>query len=233
MRGGNVADKVSASPDGGLSPHARGKLEVDRVAAFGPGPIPACAGETDFYACFFHFMRAYPRMRGGNCGGAEAFPRLLGLSPHARGKPRRPPNLAGEFGPIPACAGETRTTFTVALRTRAYPRMRGGNGLPVFDRAFKEGLSPHARGKPGAIADQVDNIGPIPACAGETAMAKAEMERQGAYPRMRGGNSRLCSELFPAWGLSPHARGKPCRSRDAQALRGPIPACAGETFFNS
>ena len=46
MHGGNEQLIEDTSIDGGLSPHARGKLGLITVEGSVPGPIPACTGET-------------------------------------------------------------------------------------------------------------------------------------------------------------------------------------------
>ncbi len=45
---------------------------------------------------------------------------------------------------------------------------------------------------------------------------------------MRGGTSAGGVYVFPAVGLSPHARGNPCGQGLSKDKAGPIPACAGE-----
>ena len=168
-------------------------------------------------------------MRGGNLriGRNRAF--QWGLSPHARGKRVCPNQIVCTHGPIPACAGETLQHLAQRLVVRAYPRMRGGNGVEELPDTIPEGLSPHARGKPKLGLTHLALIGPIPACAGETT-AEVFLNRViRAYPRMRGGNTVGRSTMVLNMGLSPHARGKPSRAAWCACVAGPIPACAGET----
>ncbi len=117
----------------------------------------------------------------------------------------------------------------VQVHQRAYPRMRGGNTeLPIYKKGC-EGLSPHARGKRGLKARGNREIGPIPACAGETLPVAQQYAAVRAYPRMRGGNLDGIGKQGGGWGLSPHARGKRLMGLIASVILGPIPACAGET----
>ena len=138
--------------------------------------------------------------------------------------------MVAPFGPIPACAGETKGFMQLFFMVWAYPRMRGGNIICAFVIWFLQGLSPHARGK------RFDSVlggfpqRPIPACAGETMAMVITSVVLAAYPRMRGGNSRSWRATRLAMGLSPHARGKQAPVFRVRDSNGPIPACAGETF---
>ncbi len=173
---------------------------------------------------------AYPRMRGGNQMNESDRNALLGLSPHARGKPESLQGGQGRGGPIPACAGET-ALCPAELRARwAYPRMRGGNKPDWLVVASLQGLSPHARGKLEGAGKAQSTPGPIPACAGETTSCIESKRAHRAYPRMRGGNFLYFTGSWGLPGLSPHARGKPFVKYSRKDSHGPIPACAGETL---
>ncbi len=168
-------------------------------------------------------------MRGGNYSSTDIPCPAAGLSPHARGKlPRLQLGLA-HHGPIPAYAGETLEVMTEYARSRAYPRIRGGNPTNCESVEGGEGLSPHTRGKQ-VISDHLPALrGPIPAYAGETGTRTAWMTTSGAYPRIRGGNVFRCLVVFARLGLSPHTRGKPGSCDPLCCFDGPIPAYAGET----
>ncbi len=102
------------------------------------------------------------------------------------------------------------------MKTRAYPRMRGGNYNHIAPRFIAGGLSPHARGKLAGVKHALLHVGPIPACAGETLYLYIYIYIYiyRAYPRMRGGNCGCTGKTGSNRGLSPHARGK-----QGQALR--------------
>ncbi len=55
----------------------------------------------------FNIGEAYPRIRGGNHWRCQSTIRVLGLSPHTRGKPGSLVPGTVTLGPIPAYAGET------------------------------------------------------------------------------------------------------------------------------
>ena len=113
--------------------------------------------------------------------------------------------------------------------TRAYPRWRGGNCVKSFAMTPCRGLSPLARGKPRGRRRHARASGPIPAGAGETRHRRWPRPKTKAYPRWRGGNSEVRKYGSGVWGLSPLARGKLLVHCMERAVRGPIPAGAGET----
>ena len=90
------------------------------------------------------------------------------------------------------------------------------------------GLSPLARGNPTAIASIGKSSGPIPARAGEPTATISADDLTRAYPRSRGGTTRLSNDPRPFPGLSPLARGNRRPAKRGRACRGPIPARAGE-----
>ncbi|MEY4758177.1 MAG: hypothetical protein RJA34_3075 [Pseudomonadota bacterium] len=212
MRGGTADFHHRQDADEGLSPHARGNRFGGQGGAVGCGPIPACAGEPVSDAITTHYLRAYPRMRGGtNVSDAESrFEK--GLSPHARGNRTCVDDETGFCGPIPACAGEPSGPLPVGVYPRAYPRMRGGTPGLQNSRLAVPGLSPHARGNRKHHLRINRLRGPIPACAGEPGNLWLCFCDYGAYPRMRGGTSRPTPSNTNLRGLSPHARGNRTRS---------------------
>ncbi len=108
-RGGNCWRPLLCLPLGGLSPRARGKRVPSRARGKHGRSIPASAGETIEAVVRDRHRKVYPRERGGNqrlgrpSKPEEVYPRerggnagaryrarhLYGLSPRARGKPRR------------------------------------------------------------------------------------------------------------------------------------------------
>ena len=142
------------------------------------------------------------------------------MRPHTPTTPQRP---------IPAYAGETSRIFFSAASSRAYPRIRGGNGPSWPCPCCLRGLSPHTRGKRVNCNPVCVSRGPIPAYAGETVQGQAVLISERAYPRIRGGNRRTTYLARHGPGLSPHTRGKHFALFHLMALSGPIPAYAGET----
>ena len=195
------------------------------------GPIPACAGEPVGDAKAMVSNGAYPRMRGGT---APAQPTVIpggGLSPHARGNRQDNQACAIDEGPIPACAGEPVGEIVTGGQHGAYPRMRGGTLRFDPSTAPALGLSPHARGNRHHRQRSIDRSGPIPACAGEPPRFSSRATSSRAYPRMRGGTVKRVLMDNQGAGLSPHARGNRVGALRCTHGFGPIPACAGEPYF--
>ena len=89
------------------------------------GPIPACAGQPWRRCGQTWPTGAYPRLRGATMPVFVAAIGGMGLSPLARGNPRRVPGKAAPVGPIPACAGQPVPGRNYACCQGAYPRLRG------------------------------------------------------------------------------------------------------------
>ncbi len=177
----------------GLSPHTRGKLSRCPHPLITGGPIPAYAGETHHPDAPASYFGAYPRIRGGNQSSTSLRARLVGLSPHTRGKPQNCAWRACRAGPIPAYAGETGAWGPPVHWPGAYPRIRGGNCGFLVALTSQAGLSPHTRGKRKHALTIAQAARPIPAYAGETICFALDELNHGAYPRIRGGNMRVCS----------------------------------------
>ena len=168
MRGGNCILMLISWIVPGLSPHARGKLPGDNQGSRELASIPACAGETIRLEWPAVLSGVYPRMRGGNPVSDACPERIIGLSPHTRGKHSLVRQLHRLVGSIPAYAGETFVHACLYCLHRVYPRIRGGN--PVSDACPERiiGLSPHTRGKHSLVRQLHRLVGSIPAYAGET-----------------------------------------------------------------
>ena len=153
----------------GLSPRVRGNLNTASFCIFLDGPIPACAGESDPDSFEPAPPGAYPRVCGGICNIPQSPECVQGLSPRVRGNLSPDCAASVRLGPIPACAGESTNTCSTAPIAGAYPRVCGG----IFDRAgfelVEQGLSPRVRGNLLRRSPPRPFLGPIPACAGESA----------------------------------------------------------------
>ena len=98
--------------------------------------------------------------------------RKQGLSPRVRGNPLLAYKASISLGSIPACAGEPRNGFKSRATVRVYPRVCGGTRLAMGISVQYKGLSPRVRGNLVELADRIDIIGSIPACAGEPLAAR-------------------------------------------------------------
>ena len=139
----------------------------------------------------------------------------------------RPPYRATRS--IPACAGETRKVRPNVLASGVYPRVCGGNQLPLGHHPTAQGLSPRVRGKLVYHSKIYYGTRSIPACAGETWYKHRDWVDVEVYPRVCGGNLLFGGHRRKAQGLSPRVRGKHGVGAAGGGTTRSIPACAGET----
>ena len=90
------------------------------------------------------------------------------------------------------------------------------------------GLSPRVRGNHRVLYDWQQQVGSIPACAGEPCNLSKGMRGSRVYPRVCGGTGMTLAASFLGPGLSPRVRGNRPRPRPGGCRGGSIPACAGE-----
>ena len=134
---------------------------------------------------------------------------------------------------IPACAGEPERGTARPSSARVYPRVCGGTCQKRIKSTSAAGLSPRVRGNPDRVGRPEGWPGSIPACAGEPSAIWWPACRRRVYPRVCGGTTpwgrrRKCSAC-----LSPRVRGNHRSQTPFQAVRGSIPACAGEPHPDS
>ena len=152
-----------------------------------------------------------------------------GSSPRVRGKLAGRPELGGDLGLIPACAGKTPSPPSASPGTRAHPRVCGENMPGVGQDAGKTGSSPRVRGKRIPPEEQVSGDRLIPACAGKTRWRPWAPTRATAHPRVCGENGRMGGTPGRPSGSSPRVRGKLGEREGGEVGPGLIPACAGKT----
>ena len=151
-----------------------------------------------------------------------------GLSPRVRGNRwglRRwvvPPRS------IPACAGEPLVDRQPVVDRGVYPRVCGGTGIPHTFTMADWGLSPRVRGNPAWRRTADEDVGSIPACAGEPGFFSMTSRTLSVYPRVCGGTSSPARGWSGSMGLSPRVRGNRPRPDSEDSMSRSIPACAGE-----
>ena len=111
---------------------------------------------------------------------------------------------------------------------RVYPRPRGGTEIVDDAKQLAPGLSPPTRGNQIVDRPQDQQIGSIPAHAGEPRLRRGAGGDVAVYPRPRGGTSRGRRGRPSAPGLSPPTRGNHRGNRPREPARRSIPAHAGE-----
>ena len=115
-------------PRGGLSPLARGTLQVGAHQNHLIRFIPAGAGNTLPYFFIVHVHAVYPRWRGEHFLIHDGEQYLTGLSPLARGTPLRVAKFHTKRRFIPAGAGNTALFWLFSATSAVYPRWRGEHG---------------------------------------------------------------------------------------------------------
>ena len=213
----------------GLSPLARGTqficASVRRCRRF----IPAGAGNTVVDEQTGLGRAVYPRWRGEHPLSAVWWQRSRGLSPLARGTPRRSGAIPIIFRFIPAGAGNTLDLFLLRMRSSVYPRWRGEHFPARSTGKQRAGLSPLARGTQDvqSIIHSLKRF--IPAGAGNTSNSKTAHRPTTVYPRWRGEHALVPDTFSGCAGLSPLARGTPAITLSPDHYERFIPAGAGNT----
>ncbi len=131
MHGGTIFAGHLQRPNEGLSPHARGNLEVPVAPTLPTGSIPACTGEPTGEPVPKWSKGVYPRMHGGTRGRKRPSWLQGGLSPHARGNLVLVEGEKKAEGSIPACTGEPGPPVRRTRPVGVYPRMHGGTAARV------------------------------------------------------------------------------------------------------
>ena len=208
-RGRGGACSMSSSPrrHSGLSPRTRGSPTTKGSVLPTGGPIPADAGEPTYAMPSEDCPGAYPRGRGGAVTVQAPDAVREGLSPRTRGSPPHIRAVIDALGPIPADAGEPSSAGVANPAGGAYPRGRGGAAFRQIPSHACSGLSPRTRGSQQHGRAQIEEVGPIPADAGEPDCRWAGGADDGAYPRGRGGARRPSRPGSAPAGLSPRTRG--------------------------
>ena len=153
-----------------------------------------------------------------------------GSSPHARGTRTNWSTISASTRIIPACAGNTVAKIEYEALAWDHPRMRGEHFLSNEVNSFSEGSSPHARGTHIPSYANKDELGIIPACAGNTIYCVCLSCCTRDHPRMRGEHTTYITKINIKQGSSPHARGTRTGNNIYPTLQGIIPACAGNTI---
>ena len=107
-RGGTDSDSRRARTGGGLSPPTRGNHAMRCFYRYGPGSIPAHAGEPSEAGVRHARDAVYPRPHGGTSSSMMKSTSIWGLSPPTRGNPAHISSPQFLLRSIPAHAGEPR-----------------------------------------------------------------------------------------------------------------------------
>ncbi len=172
--------------------------------------IPAGAGNTILFATSPAMPTVYPRWRGEHLVMVETNGPGSGLSPLARGTLafRKKPTSNTRF--IPAGAGNTCNSRSLACFATVYPRWRGEHAENYISECYRKRF--------------------IPAGAGNTLNTIRPPLKSTVYPRWRGEHDEFRGPVFVKIGLSPLARGTRVEGLYIVVFRRFIPAGAGNTL---
>ena len=170
-RGEHAVMAIGHAAGGGLSPLARGTLQLDARMNLLTRFIPAGAGNTRRMIDEVKIQAVYPRWRGEHDARIRSWFCHYGLSPLARGTPTFRRILVPSRRFIPAGAGNTMAQIQLIKISAVYPRWRGEHTTLNSRSPWSGGLSPLARGTPIYLQSILMNWRFIPAGAGNTQSA--------------------------------------------------------------
>ena len=173
--------------------------------------IPAPAGEPCSLSGMPCVDRVYPRA----CGGTVT----------------RRSKCSASTRSIPAPAGEPRWDRTSLTYMPVYPRACGGTMAAPARAPIAAGLSPRLRGNLGDVLLRGQELGSIPAPAGEPERLISSLPHYLVYPRACGGTPWPFPPTHYVGGLSPRLRGNPLMYSPLRLIKRSIPAPAGEPSF--
>ncbi|KFI72987.1 hypothetical protein BMIN_0699 [Bifidobacterium minimum] len=174
--GANLGIGYESQYNRGSSPRVRGKRWKVVSEDSANRIIPASAGQTHMVGLMYGRSTDHPRECGANCFLPSRTELHKGSSPRVRGKPDAVGSSDGRTGIIPASAGQTGILGNGTAHLTDHPRECGANGIKTDVSKAMKGSSPRVRGKPAVLAVGVDQLGIIPASAGQTHWA------QGIWP---------------------------------------------------
>ena len=205
--GGTPTSRSSRYQWLGLSPRVRGNRSGGGGGGAGRGSIPARAGEPAPPVSRYPPLRSiparagepgpprrcrrrktvYPRACGGTGRIAMGLKLTDGLSPRVRGNQVLQHRPATSVRSIPARAGEPPTAASSARRATVYPRACGGTEWALLGLTTATGLSPRVRGNQADGRGAADQLGSIPARAGEPSALSGRSASKWVYLRACGG----------------------------------------------
>ncbi len=192
--------------------------------------IPAGAGNTILFATSPAMPTVYPRWRGEHLVMVETNGPGSGLSPLARGTLafRKKPTSNTRF--IPAGAGNTCNSRSLACFATVYPRWRGEHADMETVAGNWAGLSRWRGEHAENYISECYRKRFIPAGAGNTLNTIRPPLKSTVYPRWRGEHDEFRGPVFVKIGLSPLARGTRVEGLYIVVFRRFIPAGAGNTL---
>ena len=191
--------------------------------------IPALAGSTEAASHAYDPQPDHPRVGGEHDKPCQLVPLPVGSSPRWRGAPVLLVRLALVLRIIPALAGSTSFPIQIMRECTDHPRVGGEHWNGMWQAVGDFGSSPRWRGARVAFASDVPQNRIIPALAGSTPRARANVPRLADHPRVGGEHFVPDPDHAGMYGSSPRWRG--ALERYVAGGRGfrIIPALAGST----
>ena len=214
----------------GSSPRLRGTPTVVPQRGLHGGIIPALAGNTFGISPPCARMRDHPRACGEHSATLFSWIFIMGSSPRLRGTQPQHPWRRRCPGIIPALAGNTAKTICTHRNRRDHPRACGEHFIASNVATRLMGSSPRLRGtRAGSWGWRRPNR-IIPALAGNTKRVTWNARPSGDHPRACGEHITPNPLANAILGSSPRLRGTRIVGYCGHAVRGIIPALAGNTM---
>ena len=179
------------SGEAGSSPRMRGTPAPSKVARRMIGIIPAYAGNTPRHHPSSPDSGDHPRVCGEHKSLRTWAAPLPGSSPRMRGTLTALGEVVVHAGIIPAYAGNTSPYDVYFTPSRDHPRVCGEHLIEETSESMDRGSSPRMRGTLWLERVRSEDIGIIPAYAGNTEpLLLPKLRTLGSSPRMRGTHYR-------------------------------------------
>ena len=171
----------------------------------------------------------HPRVCGELCAAFAGWPCGGGSSPRVRGTQRPFAFRARRRRFIPACAGNSTTTYGPLSTLPVHPRVCGELITDFDPHSDGDGSSPRVRGTPRVSPKNADRPRFIPACAGNSRPPAASAPPDPVHPRVCGELAMGLPENCALTGSSPRVRGTRAGRPTPSWRPRFIPACAGNS----
>ncbi len=224
---GSVSCAASSRP--GSSPRGRGTQKKGLISKRANRFIPAWAGNTRRNRWTGRRAAVHPRVGGEHVDMGAAVGACAGSSPRGRGTRHRGAKRKRRRRFIPAWAGNTCSSATVAIASAVHPRVGGEHCARPCGVIGRPGSSPRGRGTRIDSGLQAGARRFIPAWAGNTRCQTEQRHRRPVHPRVGGEHGRSTAGGLTGTGSSPRGRGTHYVPLAYSATDRFIPAWAGNT----
>ena len=191
--------------------------------------IPACTGNSVAFRKPPPPATVHPRVYGELSRLIGSAWQASGSSPRVRGTPAGPSHHERRARFIPACTGNSGSSWRRTRRTAVHPRVYGELVGVRVAVVLIAGSSPRVRGTRRLLVQQLLPHRFIPACTGNSPTPEHKTDRHPVHPRVYGELSATARKIVLMIGSSPRVRGTPARLSALIEHRRFIPACTGNS----